>query len=199
MIIINDSNKIMRTCTKQNGITLLVTMLLMGVLLGISASLISITIKQFQLSGIAYESETAFQAANAGTECALYNDYINNEFALGTRDPMTCFNSISSEDLLEVPGGDLSASSGEEQRFRFSWGAPAVCTEVSVYKFFEDPVADGNNTGPSLMVGGIDMRPGNPCPEGGTCTVIQSRGYNVACANINNVARVVEREYTQVY
>lgn len=64
----------MRIQHNQDGITLLITLLLMGVLLGISTSLLNITIKQFQLSDIARSSETAFQAASAGMECALYHD-----------------------------------------------------------------------------------------------------------------------------
>ena len=62
--------------SKQGGIALLITLLLMGVLLGIGATLLNITLSQLKLSSIALESEIAFQAANAGVECALYYDFV---------------------------------------------------------------------------------------------------------------------------
>lgn len=188
----------MRTQHNQDGITLLITLLLMGVLLGVSTSLLNITIKQFQLSGIALASETAFQAANAGMECALYHDFpasgaagpfeVNGD---GTTVPeesgIACMNTTSSD--IE-PSGNGTVRSAEEQRFRFDWSG--LCTEVSVYKFY-------STTAPvPITVGGVSLR-ATPCPAGGVCTVIQSRGYNVACSQITSGSRVVEREYTQVY
>ncbi len=179
----------MRTQTQQDGITLLVTLLLMGILLGISTSLLTITIKQFQLSSIAYDSEVAFQMASAGMECALYNDFVNNEFDLGTADEVTCFN-LNSSDGVSATGN--ATVSGEEQLFQFSVGSPEICTRVSVRKFYHatNPV--------DVIVDGVTMR-STPCPAGSVCTVIQSRGYNVPCAQINTGIQVVEREYTQVY
>jgi hypothetical protein len=183
----------MHTYKNQDGITLLITLLLMGVLLGVSASLLNVTLKQYQLAGIAYESEIAFQAASAGVECVLYNDHINHEFDFGTRDDISCFSSIVSNDL--AVDGDGTSASSEEQRFQFSWGNnPEVCTDVSIYKFFNATVDVD-----IILPDGTNMRPSRPCPANGTCTVLQSRGYNVACASIQTGARVIEREYTQVY
>ncbi len=178
----------MRTQTHQNGITLLVTLLLMGILLGISTSLLTITLKQFQLSSIVYDSEVAFQAASAGMECALYNDFVNDEFTLGTADPIRCFEVDASDEV----SGTGATVSGEEQRFQFSVGSPEICTKISVRKFYDatNPVA--------VVVDGVTMRSAS-CPAGSVCTVVQSRGYNVPCTEISSGARVVEREYTQVY
>ena len=178
----------------QDGITLLITLLLMSILLAISTSLLNITLKQYQLSGIALASEMAFQSASAGMECALYNDFINNEFQIDTpRDSATCFDSISTNDIAVDTNGNGTANSGEEQRFQFSWGSPVKCTDISVYKFFNaiNPI--------NVVVNGMNLRSSGPCPAGSVCTVIQSRGYNVACAQISSGNRVVEREYTQVY
>ncbi len=192
----------MRIQTHQDGITLLITLLLMGVLLGVSASLLTVTLKQFQLSGITRASEEAFQAASAGMECALNRDFVNSEFDIGDRDPITCFDNVSSEDLEEIPGGDANASSEEKQSFEFSWGSPEICTKISVYKFYDA----GSDT--PVVILGKNMRDSNgngvvdgneACPAGSTCTVIQSRGYNVGCNDIAGNSRVVEREYTQVY
>lgn len=186
----------------QDGITLLVTLLLMGVLLGVSTSLLNVTLKQFQLSGFSLASEIAFQAANAGMECAVYQDFINTAFAVpgdggeqATRPSISCMGSALIDASLADDDGDGHMKSTEEQRFQFSWGTPAVCTEVSVYKFYSTsaPVP--------VTVNGVGMRnPSSPnCPTGSVCTVIQARGYNVGCSVINTSANVVEREYTQVY
>lgn len=204
-------NKNLHTTHDQDGVTLLVALLLVGVLLGVSTSLLNITLKQYQLSGIALASEMAFQAANAGMECALYNDYpISNPSkfeVLGDGTEQTadvqidCFGlSYTSDDRKNGtlhPYGDVAnnhrAVSGEEQHFTFNWGSPAVCIDVSVYKFFSDsgPVERWVN----------DEAIGPTCSKSSVCTIIQSRGYNVDCASVTagTNPRIVEREYTQVY
>jgi hypothetical protein len=176
----------------ERGIALLITLLVMTVLLGISASLMNITLKQYQFASIGYASETAFQAANAGMECALFHDYeryptLPGKFDIGeVPPPITCF---------EVPDNTSSASSpidsGEAQTYQFTWGDPSfsVCSEISIYKYFDaDNPVDMENS----------LRQPKTCPAGVTCTVIQSRGYNVACGSINS-PRTIERELTQRY
>lgn len=182
--------KSMRTQKNQDGITLLITLLLMGVLLGVSSSILNITLKQFQLSGIAYQSEVAFQAANAGLECAQFHDWENNSFDVpgngnlnGSAASVACMQEPAASDILGAAG------SGDEQKFRFSWGTPEVCSEFSVYKYY-------NETGDEPMP--ADIR-AEPCTMGSECTVIKARGYNVACGQIGGGGRVVEREYTIVY
>ena len=193
----------MKHVKKQEGITLFVTLVLMGVLLGVSASLLNITLKQYQLAGVSYASEIAFQAANAGMECALFNDWVTKTFEVGdTRDTVTCFSGVDSVD--ETPIGshndvDPVADSSEEQRFRFTWsssGSNQVCTEFSVYKFYVP--ATSPDPAPVVEIDGELFRT-NPCPKGSVCTVIQSRGYNVPCGDRLTAPRVVEREYTYVY
>ncbi len=191
--------------TQEDGITLLITLLLMGVLLGVSASLLNITIKQFQLSGIAAASEMAFQASNAGIECALYHDFKTTGSPFDVPDDGSEQSSRPSIDCMGLTGvladdtedddTDGKMKSGEEQRFQFSWGEVPyeICTDVSVYKFSSaSGVVD-------VSVDGVDMRPSADCPAGSVCTVIQSRGYNTSCSDITGGGRVVEREYTQVY
>ena len=189
----------------------------MGVLLGVSTSLLNVTLKQYQLSGVAVSSEIAFQAANAGMECALYNDFLgfgnpnpNSVFDVpndedeeqATQPSITCMEQLADAQTIDIidtsladPGNGMMAS-GEEQRFEFDWGSdPVVCTMVSIYKFASTT---------QVTVNGQDMRNKNnsalnECPVGAECTVIQSRGYNVSCGDIGGGNRVVEREYTQVY
>ncbi len=196
---------------KQEGVTLLVALLLVGVLLGVSTSLMNVTLKQYQLSGIALASEMAFQAANAGMECALYHDFpksnpgvfevppannLNPEQALIPS--ITCMDNITvqatNRDNTPYDGdGDGRAISGEEQNFQFDWGSPGVCVDLSVFKFYS------TSTSAQRWVGGNQMLP--TCTQNSVCTVIQSRGYNVDCNTVNagTNPRIVEREYTQVY
>lgn len=202
---------------QEEGIALLITLLLMGVLLSIGASLMNITLKQYQFSGLAFASESAFQAANAGIECVMYLDYRDGNPAPGMQSvfdvpgdgneqtdipTVSCMGNVNVQAMNVDSDADRKMVSGEEQRFQFTFGNPNVCTEVSVYKFRDDlnPVP--------VIVDGINMRKdgdnngvGDPCPVGGICTVVQSRGYNVSCAEVNagTNPRIVEREYTQVY
>ena len=202
MITITAMNKTDRQLkkyrTSQTGVTLLITLLVMGVMLVISASLLHITIKQFQFSGISEISEIAFNAANSGMECALFFDL---GFDTGVR-----------IDAFDVPGDGTPQSaaasivcmnvadsapapvvSGQPQDFEFEWNG--MCTQVTVYKFLEDEALDGDAIGPDL--GGILSNP-PVCLEGQECTVIKSRGYNTTCGNLSD-QRVVERELTLVY
>ncbi len=180
-----------RMHTSEDGLTLLITLLLTGVLLAVTASLVNITLKQYQFSSISYDSEVAFQSANAGMECVLYHDWEARAFDLSERrGPISCFSSVSSDDLAGASGGLVT--SGEERRYQFEWGAPAICTDVSVYKF-SDPSVDI-----PLIVDGISIRK-EDCRAGTTCTFIQARGYNVSCEDIGESPRVVEREYSVLY
>lgn len=197
----------LRKANKKEGIALLIALLVMGVLFGISSSLLNITLKQYQLSGIAFASETAFQAANAGIECALYHDWLNppptqNAFDVpsdgseqATVPQITCMdNQLRTAQPVDSNNNSMMKS-GEEQRFQFDWpgGAtkPVACVEISVYKFSSDsaPVPK--------IANGVPY--GGDCAKNTVCTVIQSRGYNVPCAERTTNARVVEREFTQVY
>lgn len=206
--------------TQQDGITLLITLLLMGALLGISASLLNITLKQFQLAGLIAESEVAFQAASSAMDCALYNDYILNRFEIpidgseqtsdmriscaGDSDGGTGYdNSLTNAGtpLYNDPtDGNARTMNGGEMRFSqlslsqdVSDGAPELCSEVSVYKF---------NGGSEVMVNNRKLwnpNGDNTCPPGAVCTVVRARGYNVPCAQRTTAKRVVERELVQVY
>ena len=175
----------------ERGIALLITLLIMTVLLGISASLLNITVKQFQFSSIGLASETAFQSANAGMECMLRHDYEGYPTIPGKFDVGQGGVDITCMEDLDTPS--ITTGTGYVKRdYRFSWGNPAVCTDVSIYKF-----SDPSNS--------VDMfealRRAGSCEAGVSCTVIQSRGYNVACPapGDNFPPRTIERELTQRY
>ncbi len=203
---------VMQHIRRKEGVTLLVALLLVGVLLGISTSLLNVSLKQYQLAGIAYSSEIAFQAANAGMECTLYHDFPQtgtSTFAVPgngaeqtTQPTLTCMNagavSVMGKPNAPYSGdGDGLSVSGEEQNFQFNWGTgSSVCVDVSVYKYY--------STSGTLVrsVHGVDLGgTGGPCPANSECTIVQSRGYNVDCATLTagTNPRIVEREYTLVY
>lgn len=191
----------MRRQIQQDGLTLLVALLTISILLAISASLLNITLKQYQLSGIARASEVAFQAANAGAECLQYYDKANgvagtfdvpgDDTEQATRPQVTCFGQTVSASMVDDDSDGLMKS-GEEQHFQFEWGTgETVCTDASIYKFYNE-----GGSVPMVINGNTVRNVG--CPEGTVCTVIKSRGYNTSCGNLTNV-RTVERELTYVY
>lgn len=211
----------MKYIQKKEGVTLLVALLLVGVLLGISTSLLNVSLKQYQLAGIAYSSEIAFQAANAGMECALYHDYPktgSSTFAVPAngdeqiaQPTLNCMNGgiVSVVGRPNTPGtpsyagntnghtpNDGFSVSGEEQNFQFDLGTSLeVCVDVSVYKYKSD---SGDLV---RSVRGNDFGKGVSCSQNSECTIVQSRGYNVDCTTVNagTNPRIVEREYTLVY
>jgi hypothetical protein len=179
----------------ERGIALLITLLLMSVLLTVSASLLNITLKQYQFSSIGVASEQAFQAANAGLECILWHDYEaypDSKFDVDVPDPNVTIACMGSGNT-DTPA--VTSGSGYVRRdYRFSWGTdPEVCSDVTLYKF-------------ESASGDVDMseatgKAGQVCAEKVVCTVIRARGYNVACPSGSNPfpPRTIEREITQRY
>ncbi len=194
--------------TSERGIALLITLLVMTVLLGISSSLLNVTLKQFQFSAIGLQSEIAFQAANAGMECILYHDYLLFTMNMSRFDVNDDGTGVPPESNVPCVGTDADdevggngsftslvnnlpgeVESGEEQRFEFDWPNTYMCSEVSIYKFSD---ADDDQS----MLGALGRA--GTCTAGTVCTVIRSRGYNVSCGDIAN-PRTIERELTQRY
>lgn len=177
--------------THERGIALLITLLLMSVLLTVSASLLNITLKQYQFASIGVASEQAFQAANAGLECLMWQDYESypvSQFDVGGATPsISCMGGPST-----LPRVESSTSESEEYTYRFSWGDPGLCSDVTIYKYF-------STTGAVDMSGALG-RPGI-CAQGVVCTIIRARGYNVSCPATGDPfpPRAIEREITQRY
>ena len=183
-----------RPHTQNDGIALLITLIIMTVLLGVSASLLNISLKQYQIASVAVSSEIAFQAATAALDCALEHDYLSDgtsEFdvkdtPVDEKQNVACMGDTSNDEALDA---NTTVMSGEEQLFQFIWGSPQVCSEVSVYKFY-------SSTNPvDVVVNGVTLR--SPCGVGAVCTVFKARGYNDLCGSFNK--RTVEREITRVY
>jgi hypothetical protein len=195
----------MKTHSSERGIALLITLLIMTVLLGVSSSLLNITLKQFQFSAIGLQSEMAFQAANAGMECLMWHDYETYT----SSNPASKFDFVQSSPQIRCMGSANVAAyntSNPQPRvvsrsYRFTWGSPQVCSDVTIFKF-DEPASfeSGDTLGPD-MKDALRRSTVTRCAEDVVCTVIQARGYNVPCpiAGQNFPARTIERELTQRY
>lgn len=118
-----------RSCVQKRGFTLLFSALAASLLLAISLSIITISIKESQLSGIARESQYAFYAADAGVECALYWDIVHDKF-----NPSVPASTITCNGQIASVGGGLTST------FTVTYGAVPRCAEVTLTKFLS-PVA----------------------------------------------------------
>lgn len=68
----------------EEGFFLLYAILLTSIILIIGLGVFEITLKQVSFSGIDRESVRAFYAADAGLECALYQDVVLDKFSTST-------------------------------------------------------------------------------------------------------------------
>lgn len=143
---------------KRRGVALFIALVTISIILAMGISILNITLKDFQLSSTARESEMAFSAADAGMECAMYWNQSNQggKFSSGGN-PISCMG------MLTNTGGVLGATS----RFAVTWGSSIqLCSIVDVTRYNAATVPSGLPA----------------CPIG-ICTQIISRGYNKACAS----------------
>lgn len=75
------------TINNRYGFALFFTVVIISVISAIAFGLASITLKQKNLSSLAYDSQTAFYAADAGMECALFR----NQSIFSTSQTFDCF------------------------------------------------------------------------------------------------------------
>lgn len=174
----------------RRGFTLFIAVLVIGIILAIGLSILNITLKEYLLSGVVRESAVALDAADAGMECALYWDRSNqgNKFDVEGQptEPLSGTTITCMEDTRAVGGG----TSGTAQNFEFDWGTPAVCTKISVTKYYNASLPVPMGEGP----GGQDLT----CPAGVECTRTVSLGYNKACSQLTS-PRTVERGLRALY
>lgn len=165
----------MQNVNSQNnthrGVTLLVAILVTGLVLAIGTAILNITLKQFILAGVSRDSAVAFYAADAGLECGKYWDRSQNHFVDSAPGDVGCFGD-NTVNVSESGGVYTLGNQGE-----ISLDDGALCVRVMVSKI----------TGPDSMT---DTR---FCPDGFTCTKIESRGYNASCDSYDVNTRTVER------
>lgn len=167
----------------QSGFALIMALIISSVVLSIGLSMLSLTLKQIDLTATARESEIAFQAASAGMECAQKVRFTNASADLqGGAVAFDCL------------GGTMSdwASCGsncDRHLFTTDWQNKHIRTTMVIL----DASAAAVNL-PSTY-----QRPGanTSCSEGDICTYIFAEGFNRIESDIsNNTVFTVQREIT---
>jgi hypothetical protein len=68
----------------QDGYAILFAVIMIGIILALSVGLSDIAYKQLVISSVASDSQLAFYQSDTATECALYQDFVNNAFPAST-------------------------------------------------------------------------------------------------------------------
>jgi len=132
---------------QQSGFAMLFTVLIMSLILSIALSISNITFKQTLLSSLAKDSQIAFYQADAGIECALYYDIVQNSFPLGSEISTVPPNITCGYKELEL---DTINSYRDYFTYKDSTGGSEPCFSI-VFDKSTNPVetilqARGNNT-----------------------------------------------------
>ena len=118
------------------GFTLFVAMVVMGTLLLISTGLVSLAVRQAQISTSSRESQHAFYAADTGMECAIFWDVNNPDpggvsaFATTTGTSISC-NEDTSNPVNPYP--KIVGGSSESQ-FTLTFLPDSYCAVVTIAK-----------------------------------------------------------------
>lgn len=119
----------------RRGFTLLLSTLIASLLLILGASMFGITKKEVILSSLGRDSQFAFYAADAGSECGLYWDFRHDLFATTTpNSTATCDQQLLG--TFQFPGY------GVPQNFEYQ--PNGHCVRVTVTKY--DPALVGPTT-----------------------------------------------------
>lgn len=178
---------------KENaGFALLMALVVVGVLLSIGLTVLELTITQVRLSTNARGSEVAFNATNAGLECA---QYIRRAHSDDMEDglsgiPVSCFGVSPAVTVTDLSASaDVSGDGSVYQyEYEMSWGSEGTrCSEITTLVLVSDPVPSTDLTLANVasLIPGYESGSAT-CEAGARCTVLSSRGYNTACATKNS-------------
>ena len=172
--------------------------MMVGVVLSITLAIVELSLKQLELSLDSRDSEVAFQAANAGLECAQrISRQSSSTIKVGGIVSVDCFektSSVSAESpLVNLPSSG-TPTNGDIYRYKssVSWGsqpssADDRCSEFDVITMVVQTDASGpviiGGSGPNSLRNifpgyGADTK---TCSAGGICTLAVSRGYSAPC------------------
>ena len=195
---------------KEPGFALLIALIVVGVVLSVGLTILDLSIKQVKLSTNAKESELAFQAANAGMECArFWRRTEASAMELGQSITPTCFGeatfSNSDVEIIDgyvTSGGQTIDVDGDGEVFQYSysftWGSSEPrCTQVDTLVASTSALGVGvTTTGMTALIPGYPNDDGTNakyCEPGAKCSTISVRGYNRPC-NTTGGYGVVQRE-----
>jgi hypothetical protein len=185
--------------SKKAGFTILYAILIAGLLLAVGVSIFNISIREFNLSLYANQSQEAMFAADAGYECAffwndsrfidsagnLYRGFATStESAVMVKPIMKCGTRFSAFNPV-AGGGDL------DMRDPYISAVDATSAVSNFILYLDGTESDPNFTGKCAVVSVT-----NSLVSGAAVTQIDSRGYNT-CDGSN--PRIVERGITLYY
>ena len=186
----------------SSGFALLLTIIIIGVVQAIALTVLSLSIKQVNLSADTRDSESAFHAANAGLECIRYWRRAESEtYTTGGNQQISCFDESvppSVRQTWTVSNENVSGNGVVHlYEYEISWGTTDT-PRCSIMRFFlMNAAIDGsgvtlsNIQDPALI-------PGAPineklCEPGGRCTLFSSQGFSRSCENIDQLG-TIQRE-----
>lgn len=160
-----------------------------SVVLSIGLSMLSITIKQVDLTATARESEVAFQTASAAMECALMTR-IKEDDNIATTSPT---------DTINIDCGTINGTvnrSGNDNRGRYIYETDWTGADGRTSFIRIDMFVIGENAGyRTYSPSGRSFS--RTCPAGIYCTYIFAEGYNRSEDEVINAALfTVQRELT---
>ena len=182
-------------CNINKGFALFVAVITMSVLLLVSFAIMNITLKEMELSTTARDSQYAFYASDAGLECALYWDSVNNKyggsiFATSSVHSVDCSNVDISQTTVPTFNGSEGVGTSQASSFTidFSSAFPATpyCAKVVVTK----------TVFAAKIIGAPLADPPTDDVPASYNTTIYSSGYNTCNTNsVNRVERSVLFSY----
>ena len=182
--------------THENGLALLLSLIVVSVTLAVGLSLLNITLKQFTLSATARDSEMAFHAANTGLECMQYfreHDAWRTVLLNDDANPATAAPAFwCAHKAPSYTGTRHYLNTNRDQyvyNYVYRYSVNESCIETSMYlmdlRESSYPLTRTVNEGLEQI----------SCVSGVVCTTIFSRGYNRACSDLDSI-RIVQRELT---
>jgi Tfp pilus assembly protein PilX len=123
---------------KENGFTLFIAIVITATLLVVSMGIVSLAVREAQLSSAAKQSQFAFYAADTGIECALYWDVQNptgySAFSTTTGSTIECNRDANNLSNSFVVGGSADSSGRGLSDFQVTFLPDAYCANVTVVK-----------------------------------------------------------------
>lgn len=184
----------MPTSTRTHaGFTLLLTIIIIGVVLAVSLSSLSLAVKQVRLSADTRNSEVAFHAASAGLECIRYQRRMNaHDFENGNDGiEINCFGQSNIDHANRVVIQDDDDGAIYLYEYQIEWSAGTFGNRCSQMRFI---VMSVPSEGDDLTLNNVsDYLAGYPgdqstkrCEPAGLCTLFSSQGYSAGCPSTIN-------------
>ncbi len=198
---------------KNKGFTLLFSVLIATLVVAISATIISIALRQTILSSTSRESQYAFYAANTALECAYYWDTTNNEdlggkkvfadrgidseFSINTSDGEASRVICANNNIITGNGVDGAEGSGQVWEIEYD-GATIAKTTFYLKIKNQKPLLPGLPEYEYCAEAIVTKKLINPDVNGefdNVRTTIETKGYNTCEDSPRRVERGLIQEY----